>query len=893
MQVVDAKRAFLDWSEKNFEYFVSKFSPEQQSAFKVLPLLFQVNDRLLPGYNGMDTPAGIYGYVPTSLTIKEIKKLYGKFKYEQKKPLKNTIIESVYLQADVLNEKLILWIVHIEKLKPDRFDELENKISRIKSWLRSQNLSVNSKLLTAKRLSRQSNPAAVFLDDFYYQSFLLAGKYPVWWLVPAESEGTYNEFVEHIKTARFVNVQEFIDLGGVHGLGTDDFLKLAIKYIRNIYKAPDLVLLRLLLLTKVQRSWPKVDGLSCQLKRKIYLKSNNREELSSTNIVCDAVRFSIEEHFHKQPLSSQSTPSYPGLFAFLSRYTISVSASTLKNLSADFVADLRALDIVEYMNYNRRLYAEIQSVYLLLLKQYDCHMENYTGDKNLQDISKSMLNFISGNYSRVPVYIAQTKVEFVLGRVLLKHNIKHRQFKSWSLVVEKEDGIEKEIANFDSLLKLILWAWLNRIVDRSTQVSIQCSRFLVKQIDAYHVLEILIQNIAPDVIADTSQRVFERANKPLRSLLFFNMLIDESQRKGIAPVHREDDPLDFAHEINNLLTSCEQIVINSWGDVHIKSYASNEGVLQCLCDWMCYAPLSYGQAPRELKCFGYASGESVFLARRIEQIYVELVQFFYYQKQVDGCFIVRIGNDYCAIYVQQDYLQQNKIGYRRALYPYLEQANKVFKSYALERLALPYVPLREIFQRNKKDVIQVFFQSTNRSCETWVLDEKGSLCYLEQSRFDRRSYITHWLYLMRNISKRLKKISYQQRALPTLEIFELGRNQLGDVKFHPVGSEAVNKNKGFVGIQLEVCGDELTEQISLICEGKKFGFEAYGENVIAETVKYISAKLIGNVPMSVYITDIEAPFTLYGVAEKEDIQLSHFLKYIRNIETRINKLLYG
>ena len=233
MEVADAKEAFLSWNKKNFEYFISQLEPEQESALKLLPLLLQTNNRILPGYNGPNTPAGIYGYTPESSIVKEVKKAYAKFSFDQTVPLKNAIIESVFLQQDILAGKLTLWLIHAENLKHDQREALENKIIRIRTWLKSRDLYIDYKLITAKRLSKKSKPAAVFLDDFYYEAFLLAGKYPVWWLVPPDKETNYSEFVEHIKSVRFVNENEFIDLGSLQGMGAGDILKLAINYAKN------------------------------------------------------------------------------------------------------------------------------------------------------------------------------------------------------------------------------------------------------------------------------------------------------------------------------------------------------------------------------------------------------------------------------------------------------------------------------------------------------------------------------------------------------------------------------------------------------------------------------------------------------------------------------------
>jgi adenylate cyclase, class 1 len=893
MEVVDAKQAFNAWNEKNYENFVSRFEDEQQSALKLLPLFLQTNNRLLPGYNGPDTPAGIYGYTPAVSVVREAKKFHEKFRFNQERPLKNTIIESVFLQHDLLSDQIFLWVVHIEKLKSDQFDELENKILRIQTWLKSRDLNISTKLLTAKRLSKKSKPASIFLDTFYHSAILLAGKYPVWWLVPPEKEENYTEFVEHIKTARFVNSGEFIDLGGIVALSADDSLKLAIKHAQNIYKTPEISFLELLLLKQKQDGWPDIGGLAYNLKTKIFSNNKNYQEYYSNRIMLEELQDALDKYSKIKDLAGNNPVSYKKLFGLLSQYAHAASKSFLKEISDNYDVSPRGVGVVEYLDFNKILFSEIQTVYLSLLDQYDGQTSSGSKNEKLMILSQNILSFLSQRSDRIPVYVTQDKAEFVLGRMLLRHNIESAKSDSWSLIMELDEGEEKIISVFDNIITLIIWAWLNRVVDRSTQVSIQCPQLLVKQTEARNVLETLIQNINPDVIANIPSKVFERPNRPVRSLLFFNLVVEDFQRRQIASITRDDDPLNFGDESENLFTSCEQLVINSWGDVYTKIYTGTDGVLQCLCDWTHHAALSGGKAPQELKCFGYGSGESTYMAQRIDQVYEELIQFFYYQKKIEGCLVVRMGDEYYAVTAEQGQLHQHRIGRQSAFYPYLERPNVKFKHYMLERLALPDMPLREIFQRNKKELIQIFFKSTGQSCETWVLDEKGSLCHIQQELFNRPSYIAHWLYVMRNIRARLKKINYQDRELPSLEIFEVVSNRLGGIEFFPVGSEDINTKWGFIDIQVVVTGNESNEKISLICEGKNFDFDTYEDNVVTETIKYISENLIVDGAMPIYVTDVDAPLRLYGVEDRDNIQIAHFLKYMRNIENTLNKLLYS
>jgi len=887
MEVADAKQAFLNWNKKSLDNLIEQYEPEQQPALKVLPLLFQTNDRLLPGYNGADTPAGIYGYKPEKKVVDAAKQFHGKFLYQQDTVLKNTIIESVFLQKSVLDNKLSLWVVHITKLKSDQIEELRRKLERIIIWLKSRNLDVDGQLLSTSRLSKKSKPQAQFLDNFYLESLLLAGKYPVWWLVPPEKESDYTAFVEKIKKARFVNEDEFIDIGNISKLTHDDFIRLSIQFAQTVHQQPEISYLKLLLIKIKQYSWPETSGVSWQLKQKIYSGQKNIEELYANYIVLELLQHAIESFTSTE----KHLMSFSRLFGLLSKYARNMSCEILDALSGGSGSGLRSLEVADYLLLYKALFFEIRLIYSSIFIQYNDQVDKTTGDKKLKIVAKNVLNFLSESDERVSVYNTQERTELILDRMLLRHVIKPHKHDLWTLVIELEEGQEKTISGFNSLLALISWAWLNRIVDQSTQVSIECPLRIVKQTEAYHVLEVLIRNINPNLVNKTSKRAFEHAEQPLQSILFLNLVVDEVYLQQIEAIALTDDPLSYGEDAENLITNCEQLTVYDWGDFYTRQYSGDDGVLQCLCDWMKHAPVSRGRSPKKLQSFGYAAGESTYVAQRIDQVYDELVQFFYHKKQPDGCFIVRMGPDYYFVEAEDDRLCQHRIGNRSALISFLEQENKKYRPYALERFVLAETPLKVILERNKKNVVQIFFRVNNRNSETWILDEKGSIWINQQDWFDRSSYVAHWLYSMRNIRNRLKKINYQDKELPRLEIQQISNNQLGGLEFISVGSEAISAERGFIDVHVKVADKEEAERISLVCDGKDFNSEVYGDEVITECMQHIAERIIVEGRKPIYVTDIDGPLRVFGVEEGDYLQVLHFLKYKRNIEKRLRKVL--
>ena len=896
MEVIDAREAFFRHNRLKFEELLSHYEAEQQAAISLLPLFFQTNHRLLPGYNGPDTAAGIYAYKPEQALISQAQQMNSRFHYHQEGTLKNTVIDAVYLQRDALDNELIFWLVHIPTLKKDQCEDLKDKLQRVMLWLNSRDITCQGLLVTAEQLSGAGElpfvsekyaSSSLFIDQFFLEACLLAGKYPLWWLVPPEKESDYSAWAVHLRIARYVNNDEYIDLGGIANVRQSDILRQAIKLAGEIYRYPERSWLKLLLLVARQTAWPQIDSPALRLKKWLY--SESATETQVTGVLVSTIHDALNQLY-----SQQQRKSIHYLLDDLYQLSSAGIRPLLTNLCEAWSGrtggfQVRRLDVVDYLAVCRTLFQHIKQAFSHIVTGYNSHPENDEQHRPLNALEHHMMIYLSETDSRVAIYNIRNRPEFIIGRMLLRQQANNQHNDVWSLVIELEEGQERAIGGFDTLLSLLAWAWLNRVVDRSTQISLDCPSRMVRQIEARHVLEVLIQQIDVESMVNVNAQVFENPSAATRSLLFTNLMASEPYRRRLES-GGVTDPLRYEAS-DNLVVNCEQLVISNWGEVHCYQYTGNQGVLECICQWTHDAEIRPENRPGPLFCFGYAAGISTFWAQRIEQVYEELVAFFYTGNRPQGRFIVRMGPEYFILEALDGRLHVDKIGQQAELYVFLEKPCEEFNVLGLERYALNDTPLRAIYERNRENVVQIFYQLGNRVCHTWVLDEKGTLWIEHQRWIDRSSYVAHWLYLMRNIRNRLKRINYQNRELPSIEIFSLNNNQLGGVEFNPVGAEAITTERSFFDIQVAVVGDEQGDRINLICDDREFTYQQYGERVITECVQYISSRMTVEGRKPVYVTDIDVPLRLYGVQERDAIQVSHFLKYKRNIESRLNQLV--
>ena len=721
---------------------------------------------------------------------------------------------------------------------------------------------------------------------FYSESVFLAGKYPLWWLVPPEKEKEYQAFVEHIKQARFVDNDEFIDLGSVSELTHSDLLKMAVNKVQQVKQSTETCLVELLLLDRKNYVWPEPEGLSVRIKKSLY----REVELEPLSVLVDML--------------SEAMDSYPEQSHALKPKRL---FSSLKSLSGKLNHEIidaylgegyyqqntaQGIDkIISYLNLFKALTNEVRMIFSNIVTSYNEKNKSNDIDQALGNTAANMMVFLSENSDSVPLYNNndKNKSEIILDRVLLRRHIVSDKNERWGLVLEMEEGQEKTIEGFSSLLGLLAWCWLNRLVNHSTQISIDCPIQQIKQTEARYVLEILMQELNPQLLSKIPKEAFENPARPLQTLLFINL----TSKNKLSQVSDKDDPLSFGLNALNLITHCEQLIINSWGDVYTKMYVGDSGILKCICDWMNYSPPDSLLRPHNILVFGHGTGDSTYMAYRIEQVYKELLNFFYDTKHEFGRFILRLSGEFYEIWVENLLLRSRKIGGVKLFIEYLEAPEEVFHVTALEKFAYAEFPLKEIYQSNKENVFQVYFQLINRNCYSWVLDEKGSLWQDVSDIFERESYVTQWLYTFRNLLKRLSAIKQGEQNLPGLEINQVSINQLGGIEFYPVGPESLKASRKFHDLQIRIETQGNVDQLSLVCDGRSFDYKEFKQNVLIECVQYLSSRMVTEGRQPVYVTDIDAPLTLFNVSGRDHMQMSSMLKLKRNFERRINKLLDG
>lgn len=879
MDILDVRDLYYERNRMLYKQWLTELSPEDQNAVQLLPLIFQVNDRHLPGYVHADTPYGIFNYKPEKTEVELARKLNTRFRYQQEPVHKNAVIDAIYIHGDIFGKTINIWLFTNARLVSSHRHLLAEKLSRIGAWLRGRGLAIETRMVSTDMIVDEKELVdeglykirnKYYLQKFYAESILLAGKMPVWWLVQPDRESAYRETVQYIHRARFLPDNEAIDINTLSGISHTDCLQQAVSSTQAVFNRPAINWLNLLVIYTQQRAIPDVDGAAVRARMALYGKPENLEQ-SLPDYVYTQIIKEISELFrqHSGGMSAEN------LMMQIYAYERGLPDSILKSLLPE---QARALamrrDIKKILQSYRDLFGQVRLVLGEIVRVY---RENDTDKSNpeLEQIARNILLFLSDSDERVPMTIPEEQDDFILEKVLLRRH----DDSVWSLSINREDGVEQELTAFPQLLSLVTWGWVNHVLDNQSQVSVECPGHLVKQVEVRHVLEILMQEISINELRQLHHHAFRQLVKPFRSILFINLVPENP-----AP----DFDIDELKDDADLLINCEQILIDSWGGVYSRNYRSDQGLLDCLCDWMNQARL-FDTRPGKLTSHGYGPGNSTYIAQRTGEIYDEL-QVFYHSLE-SGRYLVRLNGRYYAFLRDAQGYACELLGNEADVRRYLEAGLPAYIHTGLDRMVLAETPLRRIYSFNRPGLVQVFYQLTGRDYQVWILDEQGSLFESRKLWYDRDTFVGQWLAFAANIGARLKKIRYQEAALPAWQYYQISISPLGDYEFETLRLEGERLRPDYFDLKLYIVGASGGDQISVRCDDAYFDYAEFGGDVINQCIRYMNRRIHTEGRKPAYVTDIEAPLRLFRVEERDQIQYVHFMKYKQAFERRINQLL--
>ncbi len=242
---------FRDHHAQRLTRAAARLPPRQRLALQALPVLYHRNHPALPGYLGPDVPSGIAGYRPDRDAVAALRRLARGYRPEREPPSRHDL-HSVFIMGSGgttgqgRDSDLDIWVCCDALLHAS----LWPKVRLIDQWARELGLELHTFLVdpdllrTRGRLPGSRTPGLV-LDEFYRSGALVAGRYPMWWLISSSDPEEYAATAEHLLRRRFVRAADVVDFGPVPVLPPGELANAAIVDLQRALKTPHKSLLKL------------------------------------------------------------------------------------------------------------------------------------------------------------------------------------------------------------------------------------------------------------------------------------------------------------------------------------------------------------------------------------------------------------------------------------------------------------------------------------------------------------------------------------------------------------------------------------------------------------------------------------------------------------------------
>ncbi|MEQ8860626.1 MAG: class I adenylate cyclase [Pseudomonadales bacterium] len=264
----------------------------QRRVLEALPMLYHRNHPALPGYVGPHVPSGIARYQPDHAAHQALRRVARS--YQEPHPLPTaTDLQAMFIMGSggsvgqSRSSDIDLWVCCDTLLH----SSLWPKVRMIDQWAADFGLQLHTFLVDPDvlrlrgRLPGTRTPALV-LDEFYRSGALMAGRYPLWWLIPSDDPDRYRVMARRLMRRRFVAPDAVVDFGPVPAFPTEELAQAAIIELDRALKTPHKSLLKLQLVEAYAEA-PEFGTVSSTYKALIHAGETNRLRLDPYLLLYD------------------------------------------------------------------------------------------------------------------------------------------------------------------------------------------------------------------------------------------------------------------------------------------------------------------------------------------------------------------------------------------------------------------------------------------------------------------------------------------------------------------------------------------------------------------------------------------------------------------------------
>ena len=930
LDIKTIKKRFLGLNRERLRRTRDVLRSRQRDVMDILTLLFHANHPSFPGYVSKNTPVGVADYQPSKATLDAAKKLVRSFDYK-KKALPRYDIHSMFLMgssgtiAYSESSDFDIWLCHRSDLSGPQLDELQHKAEAIEKWADEFGLEVHFFLMDAEKfkegsvveLSVESSGSAqhhLLLEEFYRTGLLLAGRYPVWWLVPPNEEINYDAYVDRLKLRRDIRDSETIDFGGLPNAPAEEFLGAALWQLYKGVDSPYKAVLKLMLMETYASEYPNVRLLCTQFKQEIhdgeidmvsldpyimlYKKLANYldgpEQAEKLELVRRCFYFKVNEQLGK--------PVDEKYMTWQREVMEELTASWGWTNTYMAVLDTRAeWKINRVIDERRSLVGALTQGYQFLSKFAREHVQlSMISQRDLHILGRKLYAAFERKAGKIDIInrgVSDDVVESHLtfhhaggdgGWMLFRGNINSDEMRN-----------HKPLKRAHSVVELTAWCFFNRLADDRTVVVLQGKEINITMNEVRSINR-LFDNLFPGGrLASSSMDDLTDTPRMIRAALLVNVaddMVDSQVRDGKHMTSNRTDALSYGGVCNNLINSFDFVFQTSWQEVLTFRYTGPKGVLECLRAYFQWTPRSKGVEPPPVKIQCDVTGRAMVIQKRVEELFDDVKSCFYSGSHPETVrYLFCIGRSHYLLQIENDVLAYTQHDTFNDLLNKLSEPAEQFTTVVADRYALKNTLMPMVYRLNKEGVIQVFYQVDGTSVDVYVVDENGSLYFHRADNQNPEVLLNQYRRFFDSVTYRQMiqrgdaPVGSAEEATPKIQFFQAGRGRDGRLILQRKTVESNVAAGGYFNLQ--VIGEDVGDgksMFTIYCNDVELTSLEFGDGLFSEVARHVLEQRKSGLLYPIYITDIDMPATMLGKDSSVSTQTINYLNYKRFIESKLN-----
>jgi adenylate cyclase class 1 len=919
---------FLKLNEGRMARAMEGLSTRQQGVLNLLPLFFHVNHPLLPGYVSGSTPAGLSNFEPDANALAEAQRLTRSFSYKPRhgsnppRPIHGLfLMGSLGTLAQADQSDMDVWVCHSPDLTEQELAELRKKCQLLEAWADSQGAEAHFFLIDPVRFVRGERDSQLssedcgttqhylLLDEFYRTAIWLAGRTPIWWLVPVYEEASYDRYTHTLISKRFIRADETLDLGHLAYIPPGEFIGAGLWQLFKGIESPYKSVLKLLLTEVYASEHPKVQCLSLRFKQAVFANRLDLDELDPYVVVYRR----IEEYLIARNEPERLELVRRALYLKVNRKLTGSSGrsqgwqrSLLERLAHEWQWDPRQLALLDSRSQwkVRQVSSERRALVNELNYSYRFLTQFARNDQTASLINKRDLSVL-GRRLYAAFERKADKVEFINPGIApdlaedtltLVHasSKKESEPSQWGLYNGSLTALEWEhfapIKRSRQLLELLTWCHRNGVIDSSTRLALHPGSSDLSEFELFNLLGSLQQSIRLP-LQTVAEEPLLRASVPSEVLILVNVGVDPLKHHrdlNILMTTERTDSLSYAGVRENLVLTLDQVTLNSWNEVLVNRFDGPHALLDCLRDYLNNLPNGPQQPRLRVRCFCHNRAQ--FIAQRVEEI-LETAQNLLLSK-LNYRYLIQVQQHYHVLELIPGQVNHVTLTTLPELFDYLSEDLTRYSPLHLDHKALENHDLALLLPMGQPDCLQVFYRVKEDQAELYVLDEFNALWQQRLPWHDEQSLLVPLQRFLQSIQYRRDALLPMDAAHPlsldTLfyQLLPSGAGRARQVEARPAPQTPANKP--FYDVQA-IIGKAAPGkvQVTLYCNQREFSELEHGDQLFSVVAREIIEQRRETERYRCYITDLD----LTGLLGDGQSSSNLYLRYKADLEHALNGAL--